>query len=371
MKNLILFASIFFANLLSAQIIVVNHKNETVNNVEVLQKSELITLSNSKGEIPALIEDSSYVLFHPNYAINEFVFKRQDTINIGKPILLFSNIDVNEKETDLYQRIYDSTYANFVKQEIALMGELWIYQKMITSKNGENDTVLNIIKANVAYEKHEKSKKETWSVKGEPQRMFQQGDKRLSQDEFEKVDFNLNKTLPQPDILSSFFKRKTFLSAVDHYKVDHLYSSVATKIKLNDTTDRGFVNNIDLEYTNTNYLLNEYSTNNVTPKEGITVMNYTLQRPLNYHYRKFVHKDGYYYPQTMLFNYCYVTKVRNVDLTAISQLECAYIFRVKDVVPQSELPKEYEKKKFSNSKYIRSIPPSKEVLKFPYYIQLQ
>jgi hypothetical protein len=363
MKKTVLGLLIFISSLSQAQLQILNHKQEALNNVEVLKHGELVGISNDEGRLPALEKDTTYTLFHPSYRLKEFVYNKQENLNLGEPIQLFESVDVNQNQGDLFQRIYDSTYHNFVKQNIAVLGELWIYQRVVTSSSEKNDTTLNIIRANVAYAKHEKRKKETWWVKGEPQRMFQRGGVLFGEKEFKKESLNLNGALPSPDYLTSFFRYKSFFESSSGYDQERYYSPTLSRVNLNSRNEHGFIYNYEIEYASLNYRSSFYERNSNGPEEGFTMLNWTVYKPKDNNYWNFIYKEGYYYPETMMFNYIY--DMHNNELGSSSKMEVAYIFKAKEVVPQNELSEEYKEENFSNNNYIQGIKPTPEILNFP------
>ncbi|MDX1446632.1 hypothetical protein [Lishizhenia sp.] len=367
MKRILLCLLLILSFVVHAQVQVVNHKNEVLTNVEVLKNGHLIGISNDNGKLPGLEKDSAYTLFHPNYRLQKIVFDDQKQIDLGAPIQLFESVDVKQNEGDLFQRIYDSTYHNFVKQDIAVLGELWVYQRLVTKTNEKKDTTLNIIRANVAYAKHEKRKKETWWVKGEPQRMFKRGGKLFDAAEFKKEDLNLNWALPSPDNLTLFFKYKSFFSEPGAYQQERYYSPTLSRVNLSYTSEKKYTLSHDLKYASLNYRCRQYESIQISPNRVATVFNMTMSIPKKSSYWNFVEKDGCYFPESMRFEF--VQHFSRTDVNSSGQYAVVYIFKAKKAIPQKELSEDYEKENFSNNNYIQRIDPTPEILNFPYVLE--
>ncbi|SFT91296.1 hypothetical protein SAMN05216474_3124 [Lishizhenia tianjinensis] len=367
MKKTVLGLLIFISSLSQAQLQILNHKQEALNNVEVLKHGELVGISNDEGRLPALEKDTTYTLFHPSYRLKEFVYNKQENLNLGEPIQLFESVGVSQNEGNLFQRIYDSTYHNFVKQNIAVLGELWIYQRVVATSSEKNDTTLNIIKADVAYAKHEKRKKETWWVKGEPQRMFQRGGVLFGEKEFKKESLNLNGALPSPDYLTSFFRYKSFFESSSGYDQERYYSPTLSRVNLKYSNEKNYLLSHDIQYASLNYSCEKYESIRNSPERIATVMNIEMFIPKKYNYWKFVEKEGHYYPEMMRFGYHLHTS--RTDIIYSGDFETCYIFKAKEVVPQNELSEEYKKENFSNNNFIQRIKPTPEILNFPYVME--
>lgn len=352
---------------LTAQTTFVNQEGETLPQVEVLKGKSLVALSDEKGRIPNLTVDSVYTAFHPNYPLLSFTFGAKDTFNLGAPIHLFESVDIDENEVNLYQRIYDSTYNAFVEQKLALLGDLWIYQKYTGTTENNTEEFINVIHADVAYVKHEKRKKETWYVKGEPQRMFSHDGALLGPLEFRLEKHNFNKFMEAPDKLSSFLRYKKFSFDPEVYKEENFSSNLLAEISLTSTTDKGFVNSHDIKYASLNFKILAYRFSTTTPVEGVSVLKHTLKIPKDENAWKFVNIEGKYYPETMLFNSDQTLVMHEMGIT--TRTEYVYIFKVKEAIAESDLTEEYEEQNFSNDKFLKSIAPSKEILNFPYLLE--
>ena len=369
MRIIIILLPFFVYSLNSfCQIVVTNSKNETVSNVEFLnQKGGLVCVSDNGGIIPYLTEDSVYKIFHPNYEIEVLKYGGEDTIFLGNQIYLFETVDVFEKDIDLYKRIYDSTYLNFVNQEVYLIGELWIYQKTTSTLNDSSKVLINKYKLDVAYMKNpKKKKKEYWAVKGMPYRNYIIQNEYLDSVSYKSKKDRVQKALTPPNVLTSFFRRKKWLSSTDEYSDQRSFFEEMTNIELSNINKHGVTNSHKITYHSVNYRCDNYIKNNFTGENGFSMMGNTVYKPIDLYSCNFVLKNGYYYPELMVFNYKY--NLVNTDLGSSNETELIYLFKVNGVSEKLENSNDYIEQDFTNDNFLQNIVPNKKDLVFPFFL---